>query len=48
MESNSNSLIAYFIAPVQCPPAVNSLPAELGSNILIIRPIAVKGGKYLS
>ena len=34
MESNSSRPTAYFIAPIQYPPAVNSLPAELGSNIL--------------
>ena len=32
--SDFNSLITYFIAFMQCPPVVNSLPTKLGSNIL--------------
>ena len=34
LESNFNSLTAYFIAFMQRPPAINSLLAELSSNIL--------------
>jgi hypothetical protein len=33
-ESDFNSLIAYPIVPIQCPPAINPLPTKLGSNIL--------------
>ena len=34
LESNSSGLIAYPTTPMQYPPAINPLPAELGSNIL--------------
>jgi len=34
LESDSSGLTAYPTAPVQHPPAINPLPAELGSNIL--------------
>ena len=34
MESNSNSLIAYFMAFMQYSFIINPLPAKLGSNIL--------------
>ena len=34
LKSNFSSLITYFITPVQYPPAINFLPAELNSNIL--------------
>ena len=34
MESNSSSPTAHPTTPMQHPPTINSLPAELSSNIL--------------
>ena len=34
LESNSNGLTAHPTAPIQCPPTINPLSAELSSNIL--------------
>ena len=34
LEFNSSSLIAYFIAPIQYPLAINLLPIKFSSNIL--------------
>ena len=34
MESNSSSLIAYSITPMQCPSTINLLLTKLSSNIL--------------
>jgi hypothetical protein len=34
LESNSSGLTAYPTTPIQRPPTINPLPAELSSNIL--------------
>jgi len=34
LESDSSGLMTHPTAPVQCPPAIGPLPAELGSNVL--------------